>query len=411
MSRCTTTSMYVGGRKVDLRTHAVWARTADGYEQVRSWKALPAEPTDVVVTAVDAGPPDPAGGDLPGTYTARVSRDTARGAAGRAEMRRRGVDVDVAMQGMSFAQLDTRPGADNGAALDGDGRDVIGLEVTDTGLVGRLAVNIDPQHGFGTAGAAASAIEGALDVPVPADGAHLVTVRPDLDSVGAMAVLVMRRWGYDPRSDPAAMARIAAISVSDNPARRPWPGPRHRTDVVVVGDLEPLASLIGDFRVPMPDRVAAAVTWLQTGTFPGQQDRAEQVRAEKAQARAASTVTPVSADVTYVESGHRGGVALGYDHTPVVVAFNPAMPNRDLPPYAKFTVARWNGDVPLDMGAVRDELNALESAAGGEGAWGGTSTIIGSPQGTSSRLAPDVVAAVVAKHAAAAKAADQLHDT
>jgi hypothetical protein len=46
----------------------------------------------------------------------------------------------------------------------------------------------------------------------------------------------------------------------------------------------------------------------------------------------------------------------------------------------------------VDLPAVRDELASLEAG------WGGSPTIIGSPQGVDSNLPLETVVAIVAKH-------------
>ncbi len=71
------------------------------------------------------------------------------------------------------------------------GESTLGIEVIKSSLAERCGLgNIDPQHGDGYN---SSAIEEALTFsPLPPDGACFVTVRPDRDSLGAMAVLTLR---------------------------------------------------------------------------------------------------------------------------------------------------------------------------------------------------------------------------
>ena len=103
------------------------------------------------------------------------------------------------------------------------GPQTLGIEVTVPVLAAACALgNIDPQHTAGGDGRAA--IEAALAWPLPDPGSTLVTVRPDLDSVGAMAVLTMRAAGR-PIGD-AARARFDEIARADRHDRGPWPGPR-----------------------------------------------------------------------------------------------------------------------------------------------------------------------------------------
>lgn len=81
----------------------------------------------------------------------------------------------------------------------------LGIEVTDPAAAALCDLgNIDPQHGHGAQGRyALSAVEqngiaacdAALTWPLPPNGATLATVRPDLDSITAMAVLSLRDGG------------------------------------------------------------------------------------------------------------------------------------------------------------------------------------------------------------------------
>ena len=85
----------------------------------------------------------------------------------------------------AVAAKNAKLAAENEAALTGQ---VLGIEVTEPGLAARCSLgNIDPQHAGGNASRAA--IEDAVSVELPPYGITLVTVRADVDSVGAMAVL------------------------------------------------------------------------------------------------------------------------------------------------------------------------------------------------------------------------------
>lgn len=78
------------------------------------------------------------------------------------------------------------------------GPNTLGIEVTSKPLAERCALgNIDPQH---KPGGGSSAIEEALNLPrelLPPNGTRLVTMRPDKDSIGAMAILSLRGDGKE----------------------------------------------------------------------------------------------------------------------------------------------------------------------------------------------------------------------
>ena len=101
----------------------------------------------------------------------------------------------------------------------------LGIEVTDPSLAGMCGRgNIDPQHGPSSTPASPAAIEVCFDCSLPPKGTRLLTIRPDLDSVGGMAVLLLRAQGIKP--DAKMRARIARIAEADRFSRGPWPGPR-----------------------------------------------------------------------------------------------------------------------------------------------------------------------------------------
>jgi len=176
----------------------------------------------------------------------------------------------------------------------------------------RCAVCDKPAH-------ARAAIEVALDWPLPADAyqwerdrnedslppiATLATVRPDLDSVGAMAVLVLRKMHFLPqvndlrsmidavevgRAEPtpyrAILDRVARVATADNfspggewaarelpTASHPWGDQNTTSPVDATADLAAIASICspqrGDAALPIEERVVAVATWLLCGEFP-----------------------------------------------------------------------------------------------------------------------------------------------
>lgn len=276
---------------------------------------------------------------------------------------------------------------------------VLGVEVTIPSLAQRCSLgNIDPQHSGGNAGGAA--IEAALMAPLPGEEAVLATVRPDLDSVGAMGVLAIRARG---ESLEPAMARIQAIAESDTFACGRWPGPRPLIfdgveDGAGVEDnsmLAPLAAEVGDFKIPLADRVAKIALWLLTGEEPvGRREAWERERREIAVALETGAIeASVAHDgrVAVVKSAHRAAMPIGYRLAPVVVAMNPSFRMGASDPHLKYTVAQYQ------LGYV-DMKSAMAELANREPGWGGSPTIIGSTQGVGSTLSLEVVVEVVSRH-------------
>ncbi len=318
-----------------------------------------------------------------------------------------------------FAVLDPRPipaaEAANAALL---GPTTLGIEVTIPGLAARCGLgNIDPQHSGGNAGRAAieEAVGEAFGVATPLADATLVTVRADLDSVGAMAVMEVGSVGVNAAAAAAGvvspggvyylpdfMGRVRLVAESDRFARGGWPGPRPlptpdnpERGAERESQLAGIAAAVADFKVPIAERVAAMQRWLLTGEEPaGYRERWLAERRDIAAAIADGRIqcaTEANGRLATVVSTHRAATSVGYAHAPVVVALNPEFRFQGGPAHAKFTVCQFTGG-HVDLKATAAELATREPG------WGGTTTIIGSPQGVGSTLALDEVVEVVARH-------------
>lgn len=110
----------------------------------------------------------------------------------------------------------------------------LGIEITVPEIAALCGLgNVDGQHGMVATSEAwrgKAAIEIALDCDLPLDGAALVTSRPDLDSIGAMAILVLRSLGLAEHIDRELVAAIAAADSFRPPAKwepRPLPTEKH----------------------------------------------------------------------------------------------------------------------------------------------------------------------------------------
>jgi hypothetical protein len=302
------------------------------------------------------------------------------------------------------------PGAEltNAALL---GPQTLGIEVTEPSLAARCGLgNIDPQHS-GDRRAEIAAIDLCLTAQLPLPGARLVTLRADLDSLGSMALLTLRAKRLEVTE--LTRLRVRQASTLDRFAHGPWPGPRPlpwdedaaSRDTGEKGDALLAAALASDDTVSLEDRVTILCRWL-CADAEGELDTirptlapyAEQIEAERAALAAGFREDRLNIKVTAgrqiarIESyGLPGGVRLGYCLAPVVVACDHAFRFRDSPPHRKFTVCQY-AEGYLDLrGALRD-LVAMEPG------WGGSPTIIGSPQGVASRLSIDQVTDVAERN-------------
>ena len=304
----------------------------------------------------------------------------------------------------AYGLLDPKAGA-AGENLRLLGAATLGIEVTVPELARRCGLgNIDPQHGGGAgigAPEGAAAIEACLTVTPPPAGTTLVTVRPDLDAFGAMALLALRHAGDTP--SPAMQERIDRTARADRFDHGPWPGPRplpSRCDEFAsVTDQDPaLVAVTGamfDRELTVRDRVGLAARWLEAGVEPaGYRERwtAHGQALIGGLASGAVVVEPSAGGrIALVTSRLPGSLRLGYCLAPVVVAHDPGSPGADPPAPRRVVVAQY-GPGHVGLREVRDVL------AWREPGWGGSSTIIGSPQGRPCGLGVETILEVVARH-------------
>jgi hypothetical protein len=296
---------------------------------------------------------------------------------------------------------------------------VYGLEVTLPALAERCAANLDPQHLGGDAGTAA--IEAALTWPLPPDGATLATIRPDMDSVGAMAVLAIRRrqepeldlrlredvdnpessWGAALHWRPAH--RLRAIALADREASGPWPGLRLTVDVGdLVSPTTALNAVAMDHTMDLPHRVDVLCEWLERGTFAGEDARRASAELEAKEALATLQIDIHGDSLVGVTGAHRLAFAVGYRRGAVVVATNPEFRWQGGPAHRKHTIGRWNTTVEVYWDEMLAELRRREPG------WGGSPSIVGSPQGVGSVLTTAEVVDIVRRYRRLAVAEERI---
>lgn len=288
-----------------------------------------------------------------------------------------------------------REPAGSGAA--GTRPSLFGVEVTDPALAETCGLgNLDPQHTGGDATTAA--VEAALIHPLPPSGAVLGTIRPDADAYGAMALLSMRAEGREIGED--ARRRLLLIAAEDKFARGSWPGPRPMPlcleDVDEVGPgpeaLGALKAQLGQRGLAAGEGVAAVRGWIETGIVAESWVEAARSAARRLWEMLRSGEVRVWAGhggrVAMVEGAAPGVLRLGYRLAPVVIAEG-LMPKVEGSLIRKVTIAQYQPGI-IDLIAAVRTLNAIEPG------WGGSPTIVGSPQGDSTRIrTQEVLRAVV----------------
>ena len=307
------------------------------------------------------------------------------------------------LDAFEYGLLDPRPGADeHNMRLLGDR--TLGIEVTIPDLAQRCGLgNIDPQHsgGRGIGSSAVTAMEACLAAPLPPANAMLVTVRPDLDAFGAMALLALRHAGVPVGA--AMKARINRAAAADRFDHGPWPGlcpfPATSEEYFAAMNLDPslaaLAGAMADRSLTVRRRVGIAARWLETGAEPaGYRERQEahtELVVAGLQSGAVAIESRAGGLVATVTSGISNTLRLGYCLAPVVVALHPGDPNVDPPVPRRIVLAQYEpGHVGFSV--VCQDLALLEPG------WGGSATILGSPQGRPCHLERQTVLDAVVRH-------------
>ena len=276
---------------------------------------------------------------------------------------------------------------------------LIGFEVTLNWVAELCDINFDPQH---TGGDSETACIEAVLKAVGNDCCEcgdvaMITVRPDLDSVGGMAVYLAAM-----QSDLNYMMfhfpgeRVELVAEADKFTKGEW-RPRPLFEGNDSGVLAPIARFVSDFKIPLEERVVGMLEWLDHGTEPDPKYRESYMAERLAIAEALETRATVVAlhqihnvtttcDVSVVESQLRAATSIGYAKAPIVVAINPSFCFAGGEPHRKVTICQY-GPGYVDLKAV--------FAALGEG-WGGSPTIGGSPQGVDCQVSVDEILEAIA---------------
>lgn len=273
----------------------------------------------------------------------------------------------------NFAALDPRTSNED---ILSSGPGVFGIEVTVPALADRCTLgNLDPQH---AGGEDIPACVAALDCEVPPDGTTLATIRPDADSVTAMAVLQLRSAGshIDRRI-------VYAVGDGDCAPRGPW-----RRGYVQPAEFMIANSIAMDHAVPLPKRVEQMMRWLRDGHQPPAPQPVD-ISEVSVTIMGEGRYAVVRADG---EAG-RDGAKVGYQYAPVLIIVNDWFTGGGrFAPHLKYTICRWNEDHPMDWQDLHQELEDMEPG------WGGSKSILGSPQGMASVLPLKQVVEVVRQY-------------
>jgi len=301
-----------------------------------------------------------------------------------------------------FALLDPRPidvaKEANEKVFQNAEQGVLGIEVTIPALAERCTLgNIDPQHSEGDVSKAAIDIVAIME-NLPPEKAYLATVRADLDAIGSMALIDLRRKGLV--LNESVRNRIEKISEMDRFDRGEWQQKSFPTkENIWAGtngeELSLLNSLVMDFKVPVQDRVKNIEKWLEKGemlqTYTEKTIKEREALVQALENGEIKIEVVADGKIAKVESKHQAGTMLGYAKAPVIAVSNPEFKLAGGEPHLKHTIAQYKLGY-IDLKAALEELKQKEEG------WGGSPTIIGSPQGVSSKLSNDEVIEIISKY-------------
>ena len=306
---------------------------------------------------------------------------------------------------MKYLQIDPRPASlQSQIELFTSFKKVVFFEGTHKPLNDALAshpnfMNIDPQHTGGNI--QQSCIMAVYrhecgNYTLPNAGVCYATVRPDLDSVGAMAIAAITNTDDEQYINPAKVEQIHQADTLETALKKQWQPHKLSDNPAAKGELAGLASMVSDFKLDLEMRVGFMAMWLCDKPTPFLAEYHAKVQKEsealyKALKSGEIKVSQHPGKICFVQSAHRAATSIGYQYAPVVIAFNPNFPDKVLGKIAKFTICQWGAGY-VDLLKVWAELSKIEHG------WGGSPVIGGSPQGVSSKLTPDDVIKVVKRN-------------
>lgn len=276
------------------------------------------------------------------------------------------------------------------------GKSTLGIEVTVSPLALQCGLgNLDPQH---SGKSESSAIEEALEIPLPPDGTRLVTIRPDKDSFGAMAVLALRL-----EDKPVDVELVSWIGVIDrmglDNARGLQPelakSMREKTDAIQV------VVMSADPKWQSIENKVREVARILSGEMPDAEIRAiagsKERNPENFEVEMYGAVAFILAPRKYNRARDWGN-----RRYPLVVVCDPEYLGSGRTLYMRWSVVR--RPETFDRRAFEAKINAAEAEARGVSAhelvdqgnaWGGPENIVSSPQGRGSWLSKEAILAIV----------------
>ena len=286
----------------------------------------------------------------------------------------------------------------------------LGIEITTKGFEG---LNLDHHKEVDTQ-ETPSAIEQAyaLDLKnIPQEVLEgkkkMATVRPDADSLGAIAVLILKEENVKNKDKEVGKNLIneklvKAIGLLDRmgPAVFKDKG----KEILKLNDDEEFQKInklcrvahyvIGVKQLPLEEKVLFMKNLLKGEISSEEIEKIyEEDRNDLEKAKAESKIEIINdGKAVFVESSAKRSMEIGYEYAPIVIAYNPNFkwPDGHITP--KYSIARYDKYVKLDLKGLLEELRKRNPK------WGGLENIIGSPQGEDPKIIPEEMKELVKKY-------------
>jgi len=274
---------------------------------------------------------------------------------------------------------------------------IIGIEVTDEEIDKYCNISIDPQHSFNNQ--QITAIEYVFNNQIELienlkqyNKILIITVRTDIDSIGAMSVLtslIVSKFELD----GDMILRLKAIARSDRHGRENWKQPKddyfYFKNYNIYGLPSGLACMTSDYKIKIQKKVKWMTEYLKFGMFKdiNKYNDIANKNLEKSN-KGLKLKILIEKKLCFVESTHRSGISHGYKKTPCVIAKNNKFifgKGRTRKVGKKITIAQYENNKFINLVQLGEELNKLEQG------WGGSKSIIGSPQDRPSQLKDEVI--------------------
>jgi len=272
------------------------------------------------------------------------------------------------------------------------GPNTLGIEVTRKDFAVKCGLgNIDPQHDG--SGSDSSAIIDSLSFPLPLTGSILVTIRPDADAFGAMAVLTARFEGKERLLRHDLVEMIHLIDCV-GPAKASQLNPKiqeYRPEGYAIQQI----SRGGPSWINTKEQVNA-IARILTGSMSRNQveEIASTRKVNNAEELKFTVIIPDK--VMLIETRGQYGFARQYGSTrfPVTVVcdYEYVMPGVEgYTPHKRWCIIRNYSNI-IDIEDVKFRLNKVEKNGS---TWGGPKNLVSSPQGNESAISDSEVIAII----------------